>query len=227
VKLSVIIPALDEAARIGSSVASARALAGVHEVIVVDGGSCDETARIAAAAGARVVACDRGRGRQQNAGARAATGDSLVFLHADVELPANAAAIIDAQLASPGVVAGAFRAWHKPERWRGARAALLHFADLRSRYSPLPYGDQAIHMRAAMFDRIGGFAELELMEDLELSRRLRRLGRIAIARESVAVSARRFESAAIYQTALVNVFPLLYFVGVPASFLARLYGNPR
>lgn len=224
--LSVIIPALDEAERIAAAVSAARR-PGVAEVVVVDGGSSDDTAALAAAAGARVIESERGRARQQNAGAAAARGDTLLFLHADVELPANAAAVVEAQLSAPRVVAGAFRTWHRAERWSGRRAALLHLADLRSRYSPLPYGDQAIHLRAATFARVGGFPELELMEDLALARRLRRLGRIAIAFDSVRVSARRFESAPLVQTALVNVFPLLYLVGVPASFLARLYGNPR
>jgi rSAM/selenodomain-associated transferase 2 len=227
VKLSVIIPALDEAARIEAAVARLAAEPGIDEIIVVDGGSSDDTAALAGRAGARVIAAPRGRARQQNAGARAASGDTLLFLHADAALPPGAAAVVDRQLATPKVIAGAFRTWHRAERWGRRRAALLHLADLRSRYSPRPYGDQAIHLRAATFERIGGFPEMALMEDLELSLRLRRLGRIAVAGERVEVSGRRFESAPLYQTALVNVFPLLYLLGVPPSVLARLYGDPR
>ena len=127
-----------------------------------------------------------------------------------------------------GVVAGAFRTWHRPEKWRGKkRAALLHLADVRSRYSPLPYGDQAIFVSAAVFAEVGGFPDLSLMEDLALARALRARGKVIVVPARVAVSGRRFESAPIIQTAMVNLFPLLYYCGVSPRLLARLYGDPR
>lgn len=225
--LSVVIPTLNESRRIAATVAAVAARDGVEEIVVVDGGSEDDTAERAAQAGARVVTAPRGRARQLNAGAAAATGDTLLFLHADAELPDDAVAIIEATLSRPEVIAGAFRTWHVPERWSGRRGWLLHLADLRSRYSQLPYGDQGLFLRAADFERAGGFPELELMEDLAFARRLRRLGRVHICRQSMRVSGRRFESAPLYQTLLVNVFPFLYAMGVPPRVLVRMYGNPR
>jgi hypothetical protein len=104
---------------------------------------------------------------------------------------------------------------------------LLRLADLRSRYTSLPYGDQALFVRAEIFHAIGGFPEMPLMEDLELSRRLRRRGRIRTVRDCVRVSGRRFEARPLYYAFLMNVLPLLYRLGVPAAWLARTYGNPR
>jgi rSAM/selenodomain-associated transferase 2 len=227
-RLSVVIPALDESARIAACVAQILTQPSIDEVLVVDGGSSDATAALARSAGARVLAAPRGRARQLNAGAAAARGDTLLFLHADVALPPGAASIIDAILQRKGVVAGAFRTWHVPERRRGRGfRLLLHLADVRSRYSPLPYGDQALFLRAETFAAVGGFPPMDLMEDLEMSRRLGRLGRIAVASQPVTVSGRRFEQAPLYQTLLVNVFPLLYALGVSPTLLARLYGDPR
>ena len=222
-KISVVIPVLDEERRIGKRLAELR---GFEEVIVVDGGSGDRTVAIAGAhPGVRVESAPRGRALQMNHGARLARGDVLLFLHADVALPHDAAAHVERVLADERVVAGAFRTWHVTEDRR--RAPWLHLADLRSRYSGLPYGDQALFVRREAFFRVGGFPEQPLMEDLELSRRLRRIGRISIARASVRVSGRRFLAHPIRGALLVNSFPLLYRLGVPAATLARLYRDVR
>jgi rSAM/selenodomain-associated transferase 2 len=225
-RVSVIIPVLDEEARIGSQLESlARSL--VHEVIVVDGGSRDATvARVRAAGTAQLLVAPRGRSSQMNAGARAATGDVLLFLHADVRLPDDALRRVEEALADPEIVAGAFRTWTVADG-RSWLSPLLHLADLRSRYSGLPYGDQALFVRAEAFRQAGGFPEQPLMEDLELSRRLRRLGRIHIVRARVIVSGRRFLARPVFYTLAVNLFPMLYAAGVPASALKRLYGDPR
>jgi len=226
-RVSVVIPVLDEEARIGAQLESLARLP-VHEVIVVDGGSRDATvARVRAAGTARLVVAPRGRASQMNAGARAATGDVLLFLHADVRLPDDAVRRVEEALGDPEVVAGAFRTWTVADGGRSWLAPLLHLADLRSRYSVLPYGDQALFVRAEAFRRAGGFPEQPLMEDLELSRRLRRLGRIRIAPSRVTVSGRRFLARPIYYTVAVNVLPALYAAGIPASALKRLYGDPR
>ncbi len=227
--LSVIIPVLQEAERIDACLQRLAAQPGIFERIVVDGGSRDDTvARARRHPGVQVIEHGRGRAAQLNAGARAASGDTFLFLHADTELPPQATATIRAVLAEPGVVAGGFRTWHKAEKWAGsAKAALLHLADLRSRYSSLLYGDQAMFMPAAIFAQAGGFPEIALMEDVALSKKMRQLGRIRVARRSVRASGRRFESAPLYQAALVNAFPILYALGVPPRVLARLYGNPR
>ncbi len=227
-RVSVIIPVLDEEARIGGQLEAVARISGLHEAIVVDGGSRDGTvARVRAAGTARLVVASRGRASQMNAGARAATGDVLLFLHADVRLPEDAVHRVQEALAEPGVVAGAFRTWTVPDAGRSWLAPLLHLADLRSRYSGLPYGDQALFVRAEAFRQAGGFPEQPLMEDLELSRRLRRLGRIRVVRARVTVSGRRFQARPVLYALAVNLFPALYAAGVPASALKRLYGDPR
>jgi GT2 family glycosyltransferase len=162
-----------------------------------------------------------------NAGARAASGDVLLFLHADVELPSGALRHVAEALADPGVVAGAFRTWTVPDAPGHRLAPLLHLADLRSRYTGLPYGDQAVFVRAGIFEQLGGYPEQPLMEDLEMSRRLRRAGRIRTVPANVRVSGRRFLSRPIYAFLVMNAFPVLYALGVSPARLARWYGNPR
>ncbi len=226
-RVSVVIPVLDEQARIGKQLESLARLP-FHEVIVVDGGSRDATvARVRGAGTARLLFAPRGRASQMNAGARASTGDVLLFLHADVRLPDDALRHVGEALADPSVVAGAFRTWTVPDTGRSWVAPLLHLADVRSRFSGLPYGDQALFVRAEAFQRAGGFPDQPLMEDLELSRRLRRLGRIRVVSSRVTVSGRRFLARPIYYTLAVNLFPALYALGIPPAALKRFYGDPR
>jgi hypothetical protein len=226
-RVSVVVPMLDEQVRIGRQLASLVGDGCWHEVLAVDGGSRDGTVGLARSVpGVRVIEAPRGRARQMNAGARAATGDVLLFLHADVELPAEALAAVATALGDPEVVAGAFRTWTVPDRPTRLRP-LLRLADLRSRYTGLPYGDQALFVRAGVFEALGGFPDQPLMEDLELSRRLRRAGRIRTVPARVRVSGRRFLARPLYYFALMNVLPLLYAAGAPPARLARLYGNPR
>jgi len=225
--ISVVIPVLDEAARIGHRL---RELAShdVAEVIVVDGGSRDATCDVVRDhPGARLVTAERGRGRQLNAGARAAAGDVLVFLHADVALPADATTWIARALADPQVVAGAFRIRTVADAGRNRLGPLLRLADLRSRVTRLPYGDQALFVRRTAFETAGGFPDEPLMEDVALARRLRRIGRIVTVPAYVRVSGRRFLRRPITSTLAMWTFPMLHRLGVPPSLLARLYGNPR
>ena len=227
-RVSVVIPVLDEEARIGRQLGTLLDSGPWHEVLVVDGGSRDGTIRVAREVeGVRVLHAPRGRALQMNAGARAATGDVLLFLHADVELPTDAIRHVAEALADPGVVAGAFRTRTVPDAPGHRLAPFLHLADLRSNYTGLPYGDQAVFIRAGIFERLGGYPEQPLMEDLEMSRRLRRVGKIRTVPARVRVSGRRFLSRPLYYFVLVNVFPFLYAAGVPPARLARLYGNPR
>lgn len=227
-RVSVIVPVLDEAERIRGQLHALARFTALHEVIVVDGGSRDDTvARVRAAGTARLLVAARGRASQMNAGARAASGDTLLFLHADVRLPEDALERIEEALADPAVVAGAFRTWTVPDAGRSWHAPLLHLADLRSRYSRLPYGDQALFVRADAFWRAGGFPDQPLMEDLELSRRLARLGALRVVRSRVAVSGRRFLARPIFYTLAVNLFPALYALGIAPARLKRLYGDPR
>ncbi|HLV19563.1 MAG TPA: TIGR04283 family arsenosugar biosynthesis glycosyltransferase [Polyangiaceae bacterium] len=224
--VSVVLPVLNEAARIAARLHELSQL-GIFETIVVDGGSSDGTVDLVRAAEhARVVEAPRGRARQMNAGARLARGDVLLFLHADVALPPDTLAVVEHTLSDPGVVAGAFRTWTVNDA-DGGRAPWLHLADVRSRYSKLPYGDQALFVRRAVFERLGGFPEIPLMEDLELSLRLWRLGEIRVAKACARVSGRRFLAHPLRDTFFVNVFPLLYRLGVPPARLARLYADVR
>ena len=227
-RISVVIPVLDEELRIGGRLAELGRMAGIAEVIVVDGGSRDRTAEIVRGfPEVRLVSAPRGRGAQMNAGARSAAGDVLLFLHADVVLPLDAATWVGRVLGDPAVVAGAFRTWTVPDAGRSWVTPLLHLADLRSRFTRLPYGDQALFVRRDAFERVGGFPDQPLMEDLELSLRLRRVGRIATAPATVRVSGRRFLVRPIRSAVQMRLFPLLYRLGVPPGLLARLYGDPR
>ena len=225
--ISVVMPVLDEERRIGAALSDLAALGGLHEVIVVDGGSTDRTVEIARSAGARIVIAPRGRGPQLNAGAAAATGDILLFLHADTTLPSDAAVHVRRALARPDVIAGAFRTWTVADEPRPWFAPLLHLADIRSRITRYPYGDQAMFVRTSAFHAAGGFPDMPLMEDLELSRRLSKQGRIHTCAASVRVSGRRFVARPFVYTTLVNVFPLLYRAGVSPHALARLYRQVR
>ncbi len=223
--ISIIIPTLDEAARIQSVLRPLVGLDGV-EVIVVDGGSQDGTPALAAEAGARVLSSERGRARQMNAGRRAAGGDLLIFLHGDTVPPADflerARRVVDL----PGVAAGAFRL-----RIDGAGLGfriIETVANLRSRFLRTPYGDQILFLKADVFDRVGGFPELPIMEDFEFVRRLARLGRIAIAPAAVSTSARRWEKLGLVKTTLLNwAIVLAYLAGVRPERLAAWYGRRR
>jgi rSAM/selenodomain-associated transferase 2 len=228
VTLSVVVPVLDEARRIAGHLSALHRVAGIDEVVVVDGGSRDDTVAIAQRApGVRVVTSARGRGIQMNAGARAARGDVLLFLHADAVLPPDAARLIARALEDPAVVAGAFRLHTVAEAGAPWLGPLLRLADLRSRVTRLPYGDQAVFVRRTVFERVGGFPDQPLMEDIELARRLWRVGRIRTVPGVVRVSGRRFLANPVRAVVAMRVFPLLYRLGVSPARLARLYGDPR
>jgi rSAM/selenodomain-associated transferase 2 len=227
-RVSVVMPVLDEESRIIRQMDSILAIPGIHEVIIIDGGSRDRTLDLVRGSpGVTLLIAPKGRARQMNTGAQAATGDVLLFLHADVRLPSDAIRWVAEALSDPHVVAGAFRTWTVSEGSSTWLALLLHLADFRSRYASLPYGDQALFVRAEVFYELGGFPEQPLMEDLEFSRRLHRLGSVRTVPATVQVSGRRFLSRPLYYTLLMNIFPLLYRLGIAPGVLASLYGNPR
>lgn len=160
------------------------------EVLVVDGGSDDGTAEAAAAVGLRVQAGCRGRAQQMNLGAEKTSGDLLLFLHADTLLPAGAEHMVEQTLADAGVALGAF-GFRFDER--GLRIGFVEFgARFRNVVRPTPFGDQGIFMRREVFEALGGFAPMPVMEDLELVERARRLGRIVVRLEPAVTSARRY-----------------------------------
>ncbi|MDP1827805.1 MAG: TIGR04283 family arsenosugar biosynthesis glycosyltransferase [Archangium sp.] len=225
-RVAIVIPVLNEERVIAQRLDE---LAGLDvELLVVDGGSTDGTRALVAARAPRVRLVDSARGRatQLNAGAQAASAPVLLFLHADVALPADALAHVERTLSDARVVAGAFRTWTVADR-PTRLGPLLHLADVRSRYSKLPYGDQALFVRAEVFRKLGGFPLLPLMEDLAFSQLLRREGKVRIAPSSVRVSGRRFIAHPLRDTFFVNVFPALFHLGVPPAWLARLYENVR
>jgi rSAM/selenodomain-associated transferase 2 len=228
VRLSVVVPVLDEARRIRDHLLTLQRVGGLDEIVVVDGGSRDGTPDIARGVpGVRVLSAPRGRGMQLNAGARAARGDVLLFLHADASLPLDAASWVAGALADPGVVAGAFRLRTIADGGPHWLAPLLRLADLRARLTRFPYGDQAVFVRRAAFELVGGFPDQPLMEDVELARRLRRVGRIRTVAGVVRVSGRRFLANPVRAILAMRLFPLLYRLGVSPGRLARLYGAPR
>lgn len=219
--LSVVIPTLDEAAALAKTLASARRADGV-EIIVADGGSRDATREIAARAGVRVLLVDGGRAAQQNAGAAAARGRHLLFLHADTLLPDGYAESIRRALERPAAVAGAFRF-----RTDGPGAALRVVewgANLRSSLFQRPYGDQGLFMEKRVFDEIGGFPALPIMEDYELVRRLRRRGSVATLDAAAITSARRWQRLGAVRTTLRNLAMTAGFrAGLSPERLARFY----
>jgi rSAM/selenodomain-associated transferase 2 len=218
-RCSVIIPTLDEAERIGGLVAQLRQQ-GFDEIIVVDGGSKDATVACATAAGARVVSTSRGRGRQLGAGGSAANGDTLFFLHADSVPPADARALIETALAIEGVSAGCFRLTFDVAH------PLLSFYGFMSRvnHSLFTYGDQGLFVRRAQYQRIGGYRDLPLFEDVDILKRLRHCGRIAKLEAPMVTSARRFlRDGVARREALSAALVALYHLGVPAAQLERWY----
>lgn len=220
-RISVIIPTLNEAANLDAALEPLRDNPDL-EIIVADGGSSDATASLAAEAGARLVNSGTGRGVQQNCGAAAATGEILLFLHADTRLPEDFAGLIHACLNEKGVAGGAFSLSINTERPPLRLIAAL--ANLRSRLLQLPYGDQALFMTRKNFARIGGFPEIEIMEDFALVGKLRKLGRIRILTARVTTSGRRWQKLGILRTTLINQAIVIgYLLGRSPTSLASWY----
>jgi rSAM/selenodomain-associated transferase 2 len=217
---SVIIPALDEAPNIAATVRSVRAEC-PHEIIVVDGGSNDAT-RAEACEADLVLAGPRGRAAQMNFGAARATGDALLFLHADCLLEPGCLVAATAALRRRGVVAGCFRM--RVRATRRAYRLIDAAATARVRLTGIAYGDQGLFLWRETFDAAGSFPVVRLMEDVLLSLRLRRLGRVVVVPRTVHVSARRWERRGIVRQSLTNwALTALAAAGVHPDQLARFY----
>jgi rSAM/selenodomain-associated transferase 2 len=222
--VSIVIPTLNEAERIAEVVRKTRCL-GSCQIVVVDGGSSDGTLDRAAEAD---VCCSapRGRANQLNAGAAAASGDVLLFLHADCWLEVGALEAVERVLSLPGVIAGCFRqrigaerlAYRMLERGNTARVKMLGWA----------YGDQGLFLQRATFERLGPFPAIPFLEDFQFSKKLRRAGRIAVADAVMHVSPRRWQHRGIVrQTAMNWLIVGLAQLGVSPAHLARLYRSAR
>lgn len=219
--LSVIIPTLNEAFTIKSVLTFLQTAPDV-EVIVVDGGSQDETVEIAQSLGAFVLQTQPGRAHQMNVGASEATGDRLLFLHADTMLPEDWKTHIHQTLDQPMVVAGAFKL--QIEGTQPGLRLVEWGVKWRSHLFQLPYGDQGIFLPATTFAAVGGFPDQPIMEDFELMRRLRRRGTIAIAPAAVLTSGRRWQKLGILRTTLINQLVILaYFLRIPLPRIAQWY----
>lgn len=221
--VAVVVPVLNEAARIDALLDH---LTGqdFDEVLLVDGGSTDGTCERARARGARLLQTEPGRGVQLHHGALACRSDALLFLHADTRAPPDAAALIRGALARPGVLAGAFSARfdrHGPllalYSWAGGFESAL-----------TTFGDQGLFVRREAYARAGGYPPWPFLEDVELRRRLKRLGRFIKLRQPAVTSARRFVEEGVLRRQLLNVAVLTAFhLGVPPRDLARFYQAAR
>ncbi len=221
--LSIVIPVLNEAATIEGLLAALAPLqAHGAQIVVVDGGSVDDTARLVRqTADVEVVSSPRGRASQMNAGAQVATGERLLFLHADTQLPFDADRLI-AQALNSGKVWGRFDVSIDGRPWM--LRVVAAFMNARSRLTGIATGDQAMFMTRAAFDAVGGFPAQPLMEDIEMSRRLLRLSRPACLRQRVRTSGRRWETRGVWPTIwLMWRLRWAYWRGAAPQALARLY----
>ncbi|MBN3895868.1 MAG: TIGR04283 family arsenosugar biosynthesis glycosyltransferase [Nostoc sp. NOS(2021)] len=224
-RISIIIPTLNEAANIKEAIATTQPSTNI-EIIVVDAGSHDSTLEIAQSLDIKVILSSPGRAVQMNAGAVAASGDILLFLHADTRLPTGFDDMIRTTLQQPGIVAGAFNL--------RIDASLLSLrwvewgVNMRSHFCQMPYGDQAIFLTKAVFQQIGGFPELPIMEDFELMRRLKRTGRIVIIPTPVVTSARRWLQKGVFKTTLLNQIVIIaYLLGISPQRICSWYRREK
>lgn len=222
-RISVIIPTLNEESCLPETLAMLAALSDSPEVIVADGGSSDQTCSIARQGGC-VISSPLGRAVQMNAGAAAATGDVLLFLHADTHLPPDGLAAVREALSDTAVEAGAFRLRFYDD------SPFLNFYAACTRL-PIPslcFGDRALFVRRATFEEIGGFPDIPIFEDIEIVRTLHRRGSFRFLGEAVTTSARRFRRQGIFLQQMQNAFLWSgHFLGIPSARLAAFYGYER
>ncbi|MBM2838076.1 MAG: glycosyl transferase family 2 [Deltaproteobacteria bacterium] len=222
--ISVVIPVLNEEKVIERNLRDLNKNL-ITETIVSDGGSNDDTVVIASRF-AKVVHSNPGRGAQMNFGAKAATCDILLFLHADTILPDQWRDRILSSMADEGVVGGAFSLSIDSDRL--SHRIIAATANLRSRLTKLPYGDQGIFVKRSVFEKIGGFKDIPIMEDVDLMRRLKKSGKVIILDDKVKTLARRWEKEGVVYSTLRNWLLLtLFYMGVTPERLYKLYRAVR
>jgi rSAM/selenodomain-associated transferase 2 len=222
---SIIIPVLHESEIIHTQLESLKHIATdeAFEIIVVDGSPTLDTLQVITDKTIIKCPCQQGRGRQMNAGAARATGDILVFLHADTILPTNALLLIQKTLQNKQLVGGAFTLWIQSHNI--LLRMIATFSTFRSQITRAPYGDQVIFLRKSYFDAIGGYKNILLMEDVELMRRIKKeKGEIVILPTPVITSDRRWNQEGLFYTALRDsIIIFLYWCGIPAEKLVKFY----
>jgi rSAM/selenodomain-associated transferase 2 len=228
--ISVIIPTLNEDTTLADTLTHTSAL-GTQEIIVVDGGSTDRTIPIAQAfcadrPNAQLIVAPRGRACQMNEGAKASRSDVLLFLHADTQLPEETGRLIESAFTDPAVIGGRFDVrFDSASVWGRIISA---FMNRRSRLTGIATGDQALFVRRPIFERLGGFSEIPLMEDIDFSKRLKRAGRIAALSNTVITSFRRWETQGPLRTILLMwTLRFLYWIGVSPHRLQHFYASIR
>lgn len=224
-KISVIVPVLDEEKQLATTLEGLMALA-PHEILVVDGGSSDRSREVAGRLGVNVMSAERGRARQMNRGAAQATGEVLLFLHADTRLPASAFAEIRDAFTNADCVGGRFDVELEGDHWM--LPVVARMISERSRLTKVATGDQALFVRRGVFEQMGGFPDIPLMEDIAFCRRLKLMGRVACLRSRVVTSGRRWEIDGIWRTIFrMWALKLLYLGGVSPARLKQYYGDTR
>jgi rSAM/selenodomain-associated transferase 2 len=223
-RISVVIPVLNEESTLASTLDGLQSFSA--EVVVVDGGSNDRTREIAEQKRATLITSPPGRARQMNAGAETASGDVFLFLHADTYLPRSAMADIVSALQDPYCVGGRFDIQLDGPGWMFRLIGFL--ISLRSRWSRVATGDQAIFVRKEVFRSLAGYPEIPLMEDVEFCRRLKKMGKVACLKSQVVTSARRWEKEGVWRTILkMWALKFLFLIGVSPFRLKRFYGDTR
>jgi rSAM/selenodomain-associated transferase 2 len=223
--ISVIVPVLNEEKTITATLEALVTLA-PYEIIIVDGGSPDRTRELAAQFPVKVISSERGRGRQMNRGADEASGDVLLFLHADTRLPASALNDIKAALSEPRYLGGHFDVELAGDHWLLPLVGRL--ISYRSRVSKVATGDQALFVRREVFEHMRGFPDMPLLEDIAFCRTLKRLGDVACLRSRVVTSARRWEVDGVWRTIFrMWIIKLLYLAGVSPARLKQFYADTR
>ncbi len=233
--ISIVIPTLNESNYLADTLQSIfDAVSNPIEIIVVDGGSIDNTVEIAMKFGVQVLLCGNGRSYQMNAGATVATGDVLVFLHGDTRVPTGFDRWVEkwsnlsksSLLKEEQSIAGAFNLKINSDRL-GLRWVEWG-VKVRSKFFNLPYGDQALFLKASTFHELGGFPELPIMEDFVFVRSLSKCGKITIVPASVTTSARRWEQQGIFKTTIINQIMILgYYLGISPDRLKQWYRSTR